>query len=329
MNKTKICMAVLATASMGWMPAAMADPVIGFDPCGTGGAGGGACFFHYASVWTNRTDSGIDVGAQTAPSFHTFHSQTVVAAFTNNGVITTPLGMNNVANQTFLNPLGVPTFELSKTIAITDLLFSVTGIVGVTPVTFNFTHIPNPASPPQLTIFFDTLSTATGDASQAVPQGPAGAKCYGPNGVAGVTTGGAVGCAADGIPILTAHLIANVSSFTAVSPGVGTGSFDLLFEVTDFDPAYLDLSNLPVNGGTGNPLIGERITGTLTQPFAGFPTPAQMWDGTKNFAPGVFTQLFKVDSSQSFVSEIPEPASLLLLGLGLLGLGAVSRRRTA
>lgn len=323
MNKTKMLLAVLATAGMGWGTPAMADPVIGFDPCGGSGAVVGLdCGFHFASVFTNRTDSGVDVGPITAGSFHTFSSQMVVTALTNNGVDTTPLGINKIvpATQIALNALGIPTFELSKTIALTDFLLTVTvdPILGTT--TLLFVHpFDQPAS---LNIYFDTLSPT--DKSQAVQTGPSGAKCYGAG-----TSGAAFGCALDGgPPILTATLIGNTSGFIATGIGSGNGSFDLTYEITSFNPAYLNLDNLAVNGGTGNHIFSERFTGTLTQPFSGFsPAPVQMWDGTT--VAGTDHNLFKVDSSQSFVAGVPEPGSLFLLGLGLAGLGAISRRRSA
>ena len=127
-----------------------------------------------------------------------------------------------------------------------------------------------------------------------------------------------------GATLLTAHIVADSSSFTATTPGHGTGSFDLLFSFDHVDSRYFDLTNTIAHGGTGTVLTGERFTGTLTQPFNGFPTPDQMWDAT---TPGG-NQLFKVDSSESFVTAVPEPGSLFLLGLGLAGLGAISRRRS-
>jgi hypothetical protein len=114
--------------------------------------------------------------------------------------------------------------------------------------------------------------------------------------------------------ILSAHLYSLTSSFESTVPGeLGTGSFNVVVKVDSHNPAYLDI---PSN------LIAFTLvnTGTLNQPSTY--TPINMWDGT----PTSKGQMFKFDGSTDF-SAVPEPGTILLLGLGLLGIAGISRKR--
>lgn len=125
----------------------------------------------------------------------------------------------------------------------------------------------------------------------------------------------------DGNSILSASMIIQQSSFTLDTvTEIGTGSFDIKLDVTGYDSNYFDL---PFDD-----LFFQLVsTGTLNQPATIFPTV--MWDGTNiadMAAAGRNPQLFKVDGSTD-PAVVPEPSTIMLLGIGLLGMGLVARKR--
>jgi hypothetical protein len=283
-----------AVASIGLASSVAAAPAIGVNPAGTGLAG-----MTYTDLWTNATDSALAIGFDptvlippSAPYDIRLISQTRVSAFQLNGAFVFPGGP-------FLNFPGAGGYEITKVLDINETVLSNNGVnanFGMATQTADVDATT--AGLQQLAIFLDPL----GDGSQAVPGNGAGTvRCYGT---------GPTACAGDGTLILSGHLVSNVSSFAA-SGAVGTGSFDLRFVIDFVNPAYLDIA-------TGS-IFGETITGTTNVPSFFFPDV--MWNGVASNT-GL---LLKVDSSQSFLA--PEPASVTLLGLGLLGFGATLLRR--
>jgi hypothetical protein len=118
----------------------------------------------------------------------------------------------------------------------------------------------------------------------------------------------------DGTEILTGHVQSLTSSFDFnLNTGIGTGSFNVLLAVDSMDSNYLDFP-------TSTQFIRLLTTGTLNIPAAYHPTA--MWDGTATSG-GI---LLKFDGSTD-ISAVPEPGTLFLLGLGLIGLASLSRKR--
>ncbi|WP_075794081.1 flocculation-associated PEP-CTERM protein PepA [Massilia putida] len=118
------------------------------------------------------------------------------------------------------------------------------------------------------------------------------------------------------------------STFTIVGAG-GQGSTKLSagkVEAGDFiDPNYLD--------GVSSLLFGVNFESNLNFP-AGNSATLNFHKGGSSLFPDYTVNtskdiVFKVDGSNTFTNAVPEPGTMMLLGMGMLGLVGAQRRRRA
>jgi hypothetical protein len=135
----------------------------------------------------------------------------------------------------------------------------------------------------------------------------------------------------DGIEIARFTVVSgSFSSFevTDLDPATGAGTATLDFEVSaalDFvDPAFLQ--------GILGSIMDLHFDSNLNYP-PGTSATNGFHIGGSGFYPDYAVAeddiVFKVDGSNTFTTQVPEPATLGLLGAGLLGICAALRRRSA
>jgi hypothetical protein len=135
----------------------------------------------------------------------------------------------------------------------------------------------------------------------------------------------------DGTEVARFTLTGGVSNFTAVIDATPSGSgsasldFDVLAALDFVDPAFLQ--------GILGSVLDLHFDSNLNFP-PGTSLANAFHIGGSGFYPDYFVQgddiVFKVDGSNTFTTrQVPEPATLGLLGAGLVGLCLAFRRRSA
>ena len=118
------------------------------------------------------------------------------------------------------------------------------------------------------------------------------------------------------------------SEFTVTAPGAGQGSTKITARIADagdfIDPAYLQ--------GVSEMLFGVNFESNLNYPAGNSSTNNFQIGGSSMFPDYVAGNndiVFKVDGSNTFTNAVPEPGTMMLLGMGMLGFVGAQRRRRA
>lgn len=347
--KTKILAAAVLASSLA-LPAFAADTIV-FDPDGTGGANGN--FLVGAFDWSaGSTLSDDSIPASSPSSFDTYSHGVLAGLLDDAGdPAGSPTGLNTAGSG----------FEITFTSGFTETITSLATSVAVQTsfggdlvngggddvYTFDQTITLTDAATQTVNFFkvyYDDLSDASGTKSSSLAGTGFADGVLILDGTVTAVNGNFTthfefvdtdndGIYTAGIDTLQGFVLLDQSSngdnWAGQLTVVGEGATALEADVTFQDNAFFksDISSLFADlfFNTSNVLpFGETNPSQLLDDGAGgFITPVL---GSVNGLTGPDI-LFQTDANNSFVTTVPEPGSMLLLGMGLFSLGMSKRRK--
>jgi hypothetical protein len=169
----------------------------------------------------------------------------------------------------------------------------------------------------------DTFTTLAGDTFSTGLTGSETMKLYADDNITQFNSNGTIvediADAIDGTPWMTLSQLSTDYAFTYITPQ-GTGVDDFLgrsflgYSVTDF---YVPGTTFT---GVTDPEVGVTVDFYANSELEGH----DQWTGAGGNSPWVFES-----NDPAFTATVPEPASFLLFGLGLLGFTAIARKKRA